>query len=210
VEDERLYRAITSLTLGIPLAFAVSAAAERHRLPAVFAWVVTAVLLGAHYASAEWQTTTAFFYRSAELVFAAHLLVAFLPYVGGGRADGFWAYNESLFTRAVTAVVFSAVLFVGLAVGLLTVRYLLGVEVEPQAFGYLFIAVVFGFNTWFFLPASPIRCPTPRPTTCRTRSPSSRSASSCRSSSCTWRSSTPTSRRSRSRARGRREPSATS
>src|SRR6266404_425139 len=75
------------------------------------------VLLGAHYASAEWQTTTAFFYRSAELVFAAHLLVAFLPYVGRGRAAGFWAYNESLFTRAVTAVVFSAVLFVGLAVG---------------------------------------------------------------------------------------------
>jgi hypothetical protein len=163
VEDERLYRAITSLTLGIPLAFAVSAGAERHRLPAVFAWVVTAVLLAAHYASAEWQTTTAFFYRSAELVVAAHLLVAFLPYVGRGRADGFWAYNESLFTRAVTAIIFSVVLFVGLAVGLLTVRYLLGVEVEPQAFGYLFIAVVFGFNTWFFLAGVPDPLPDAAP-----------------------------------------------
>lgn len=155
VEDERTWRTIVGLMLAIPVAFALSAAVERRRLPPFSEWIGTALLLAVHQASFDWQTTVAFALRTAELVLAAHLLVSFLPYVGAGRAAGVWSYDQSLFTRAVTAVVFSSILFAGLAVGLGTTRYLFGLDVTWQAFAHLAIGTAFAFNTWFFLAGVP-------------------------------------------------------
>jgi hypothetical protein len=69
--------------------------------------------------------------------------------------EGFWRYNEILFLRVLTAVLFTLVLYGGLSLALVSIDKLFNVEVGYRAYGKL-AALLFGvFNTWFFLAGVP-------------------------------------------------------
>ncbi len=165
ITDELLLiRLMSTLSLGIPLTFAVANMAEGSARPRGVARLITlAVSFGlmlVHYGSFHLQTPEHFFYRFFQFNLAAHLLVAFLPYTRKAEGAGFWSYNEALFQRFVASVFFSAVLYFGLVVAMLAAHSLLNFDFKSNTYFRLAIGVAFVFNTWFFL--SDIPRPLPR------------------------------------------------
>lgn len=94
-------------------------------------------------------------YRIALLAFAFHLLVAFAPFIRHGNLNGFWQYNKSLFLRFLTAALYAAVLFAGLAIALAAIDGLFSVKIGWQTYMRLFAVVTAGFMTIFFLAGVP-------------------------------------------------------
>jgi hypothetical protein len=94
-------------------------------------------------------------YRIGLFVFAFHLLVAFAPFIKKGNLNGFWQYNKTLFLRFLTAALYAAVLFAGLAIALLAIDGLFSVKIGWQTYMRLFAVVTAGFMTIFFLAGLP-------------------------------------------------------
>jgi hypothetical protein len=93
--------------------------------------------------------------RFVQLAVCAHLLVALAPWLGRGTLNGFWQYNRALFVRLFTAALFSGVLYAGLCVALLALDQLFAVNVRDKHYMWLWLAIAFVFNTWYFLGGVP-------------------------------------------------------
>jgi Domain of unknown function (DUF4153) len=93
--------------------------------------------------------------RYLQLSAVVHLMVAFLPFWGTPEHRGFWTYNRRLFEGFLRAVVFSGVLFVGLAIALGALDKLFGVDVEGETYIRLWFFMAFLINTWIFLAGVP-------------------------------------------------------
>src|SRR5512136_410816 len=73
-----------------------------------------------------------FYIRSVLLAAGLILLVMIVPYLKKGELNGFWQYNKTLFFRLFVTVVFSIVLFAGLAIALAALDKLFGVSVPAK------------------------------------------------------------------------------
>lgn len=93
--------------------------------------------------------------RFLQLAAIMHFTVAFLPFVGRGSELAFWQYNRRLFLGFLRSGVFSAVLFVGLAIALGALKKLFGLDVPADLFLHLWFVCAFVVNTWIFLAAVP-------------------------------------------------------
>lgn len=157
-QQDAFVNALLTGQLGIPLLFALAVYSEKRAWPTTRTVILQltgiAALAGYYVALPDWLTPTAGA-RFAQLNVALHLLVAFFPYVRSGELNGFWQYNKSLFLRFLTAALYSAVLYAGLAIALIAIDQLLGVNVEDETYFKLFVVVGFLFNTWFFLGGVP-------------------------------------------------------
>ncbi|WP_051296367.1 DUF4153 domain-containing protein [Eisenibacter elegans] len=155
---------LTNLTLcaalGLPISFALRLFGERLRwseLIQQLAVLGLIGLLGLYY----WSLPTEAFRDTTMLRFvlwniAAHLLVAFAPYIRHGHeANGFWQFNQYLFIRLLTAGVYSFLLYFGLSVALLSIDQLFNVNIPSKLYLHLFTAITGIFNTWFFLAGVP-------------------------------------------------------
>ena len=83
------------------------------------------------------------------------LLVAVAPFHRGGSVAAFWEFNRILFQRILQSVLFSTIIYAGLAIALWAVQSLLGVKVDWRAYYFLSLSVAFLFNTWFFVAGVP-------------------------------------------------------
>jgi len=157
-ETSALTRLLTAATLGFPLLFAVTIVAERRARTAAARWgllaVGVAVLVAFWTAWPGWSAPIQAM-RYAQLSVAFHLMAAFLPYARYREPNGFWQYNRALFLRYLTASLYSGVLYAGLAVALLAVDKLLGVNVPGEGYARLWVVIAFVFNTWFFVGGVP-------------------------------------------------------
>ncbi len=145
-------------TLGLPLLLALALLAERRgwrggRRVLLGAGGFT-VLLAFALLWPRWSEPVAFT-RWFQLSVGFHLLVAFLPFAGYDEPNGFWQYNKALFIRFLTAGVFSAVLYTGLAIAVAALDQLFGVDVADETYFRLWMIIAFLFNTWFFLGGVP-------------------------------------------------------
>src|SRR5690606_23352918 len=93
--------------------------------------------------------------RLGLFIFAFHHLVAFAPFIKRGVNSDFWHFNKALFMRFLTAVLYSASLYAGLAVALFGVEELFNRDLPSEIYGQLFVLVAVGFNTLFFLAGVP-------------------------------------------------------
>ena len=93
--------------------------------------------------------------RYFQLSGALHLGVAFLPFVGAAESVAFWQYNRRLFLGFLRAVVFSGVLFVGIAIALGALDHLFGVDIDGETYLRIWLIIAFVVNTWIFLAAVP-------------------------------------------------------
>ncbi len=147
-------RILGTAALGIPLLFALDLYAERRRASlgdrAVLWFGAAAVLVAFAVAWFGWSTPVAFG-RYVQVSVGIHLLVAFLPFVGVDQPRGFWEYNRGLLHRFLTAVVYTSVLYIGLAVALLAIDQLFGIDIDGETYFRLWMLIAFVFNTWFFL-----------------------------------------------------------
>ncbi len=94
-------------------------------------------------------------YRYFLFFLAAHLFVAFAPFIESGKVDQFWEYNKSLFLRILVSVLYSGVLFVGLSIAILALDNLLELDIKEERYFQLFLFLGGIFNTWFFLTGVP-------------------------------------------------------
>jgi hypothetical protein len=93
--------------------------------------------------------------RYFQLSAALHLGVAFLPFLGSAETVAFWQYNRRLFLGFLRALVFSAVLYVGIAIALGALDRLFGVDIDGETYFRIWLVVAFVVNTWIFLAAVP-------------------------------------------------------
>lgn len=156
--DDLLGRVLYAATLALPLFFAVAALAEvrgwRGGRTAAARLAAGAVLAAIFLLQPGWTDAVAA-RRYLQLSAGFHLMVAFLPFLGTDSTRGFWQYNKSLFLRFLAATLYAAVLCAGLAVALLAVDNLFGVEVPGEAYTRMAIAIAFLFHPWFFLAGVP-------------------------------------------------------
>ena len=159
VDSEAAFvRVMVTAQLGLPLFFALAAAAESNRWPRLTRVVLNAVAvvaLFAYHSTLPDHVDPGVTTRFLQLNVGLHLLAAILPFVRGGRHNGFWQYNRTLFLRFLTALLYSAVVYLGLALALLALDKLLGLPIPERAYLWLLIVVLFVFNTWLFLGGVP-------------------------------------------------------
>ena len=147
-------RLVVAAALGLPLFFAIAVTSARRawslRWTSLASLGGLGLLLAFFLGWGGWSEPVRF-ERLAQAALALHLLVAFAPYAGGADQMAFWEYNKTLFLRFLMAGLYSAVLFVGLAIALAGVDNLLGVDIDGEQYARLWLLIAFVFNTWFFL-----------------------------------------------------------
>ena len=151
-------RLLLTATLGLPLFVALETTSQRRgwaggrRIGLLAAGFATLALF--HFISDDW-TETLLFTKYVQLSVAFHLMAAFLPFAGFAAKHAFWQYNRILFLRFLLAALYSVVLFAGLAVALVALDNLFGIDIDGEAYGHLWILLAFVFHPWFFLGSLP-------------------------------------------------------
>jgi hypothetical protein len=145
-------------TLGLPLFLAVALFAEkeaiRHGRRLALNLTGAALLVGFYLVWPGFDGPSATV-RYLQYSFGLHLLVAVLPFATAGQLNGFWQFNRALFLRFLFAVLYSGVLYVGLAVALLALDKLFGIRIDGDLYVQLWVLIAVLFNTWFFLGGVP-------------------------------------------------------
>jgi len=98
--------------------------------------------------------------RYALFALGFHFLVSFAAFMSieddhQKNIDAFWRFNKLFFLRILTSVLFSGVLFIGLAVAIFAFDKLFNVDIDGKIYPQLFFFIVGVFNTWFFLSGIP-------------------------------------------------------
>jgi hypothetical protein len=141
-------------SLGLPTTIALRLLAERRKWSTSLQWLAPGLgllALASFYAAWPGPEPKHETIRYLQLSAAVHLAVAFLPLAGARGSLGFWQYNRRLFLGFLRAVVFSGVLFVGIAVALASVDQLFGVDIEEETYARIWFVMAFVVNTWIFL-----------------------------------------------------------
>jgi hypothetical protein len=157
-DAEDLLHILFPALLGLPLLIAIATRGERAAWSVRARWITgSAAFVGlALYGvwSMRWSDTV-LATRFVHLVIAFHLMVAILPFLGTPAQRSFWQYNRLLFLRFLTATLFSGVLFAGLAIALVAIDNLLGIDIDEEMYVRLFILLGLVFHPWYFLGGVP-------------------------------------------------------
>ena len=160
-EPTLLFNILLAGVLGIPLLTALALLAEKKGF-SVFASFglqgVGVVLLVGYACTIPTDLTNAPYvtvFRFFVLAAALHLFVAVSPFTARGELNGFWNYNKILLLRVLTSVLYSLVLYVGLAIAMAALHNLFGVFIPGKRYFELWILISGVFTTWFFLAGVP-------------------------------------------------------
>ncbi len=146
--------------LGVPLFFAVHTFLERVQPLPMFRFLIFTVSVGLliqlYFSLGNFKTTPAqTYYRYFFWSVGLHLLAAFSSFHAREESNGFWQFNKVLFLRFLTAVLYSSVLYMGLAGALLAIQELFGADVNSKVYIDLWVLIAGFFNTVFFLGGIP-------------------------------------------------------
>lgn len=89
------------------------------------------------------------------LAFAFHLMVSVAAFHKTEENQAFWQLNKSLFLRFLTSALYSAVLFIGLSIAILSIQVLFDTKWSESIYLRLWLFIVGIFNTLFFLSGVP-------------------------------------------------------
>jgi hypothetical protein len=157
-DDDPWVRVTLAALLGVPLFLSVALWAERRALSrrAGFLYAAVALLLPAGFflISEQWSQTL-LATRFLHLEIGLHLMVAVVPFLGRPGGIGFWQYNRILFIRFLIGALFTAVLFAGLALALVALEKLFGIDIDSDLYLYLFWLLAFLFSPWYFVAGVP-------------------------------------------------------
>jgi hypothetical protein len=142
------------LALGISLFLALRLAGETGVLkrPVEIGLTVAGVVaIVALHLTWESGSETARAIRYGQLFLASHLMVAVLPFLGGGHLRGvlsearFRPFNRHLLLRFIEGSAQALILFVGISAALLAIDRLFGVSVPDLTYARLSVVLYFGF-----------------------------------------------------------------
>jgi hypothetical protein len=84
------------------------------------------------------------------LGFSFHVLVSFSAFSSKEENIGFWQINKTFFLRFATSALYSGVLFIGIAIAILSVDTLFKVNFDGRIYPQLRVFIVGIFNTVSF------------------------------------------------------------
>ena len=156
--ENLLIKAIAICNLGLTLTLALDLLAEKRGFSIAKKWLIR--LFSVLFCIALFFLLNPSDYftdivKIALLAFAFHLFVAIAPFLDKGHINGFWQFNKILFLRILTAALYAAVLFAGLAIALVAVDGLFNVNIRWNVYMSVFTIIVAGFSPVFFLAGMP-------------------------------------------------------
>ncbi|UCC84438.1 MAG: DUF4153 domain-containing protein [Gemmatimonadota bacterium] len=158
-ETQSLWPVIMTAILGIPFFYALRVLGESRGWPRRLHLGITLaglILLVVYYLAVPTPVKGADVVSYLLLLAAVLLATSFLPFLGvAGEENGFWQYNKVMFLRLAMAVLYSAVLYVGLALALAACDALLGFDIEGRRYAQLWWWIVLVYSTWFFMAGIP-------------------------------------------------------
>lgn len=147
--------------LGISVFFSVATFTESQGWGAKKTWGIKAAVLLAilvYYLLLPLEFTpeeSEVFFRYLLFVLAAHLLVSFVPFINKQDPLDFWAYNKTLLLQFLRSALYSAALYIGLIIAMVSLDLLLEFEIDGERYFQLWVCIVGIFNTWLFLSGVP-------------------------------------------------------
>jgi len=154
-------RILVSAVIALPLAVSISLVAESR------AWTkgrsVLAMVLGllgviAYFLSLPSSVESvheALFIRTVVIALGLHFVVSTAPFLRGGEEGAIWSFNWALFIRFCTGALYSAVIFGGLAIAMVSASQLFGLKIKEERYFELWLVITGLFNTCFFLHGVP-------------------------------------------------------
>lgn len=155
---DHLIKAIAILNLALTLVLALDLISERNQYSLIKKWLFRlggVLICTVLYFVLDPSNYSADLYRISLFAFAFHLLVAFAPFIGHEKMNGFWQFNKALFIRFLTSALYSAVLYAGLAIALVAINGLFSADIKWQTYMTLFAIISAGFSPVFFLAGIP-------------------------------------------------------
>jgi Domain of unknown function (DUF4153) len=116
-------------------------------------------LLGLHYFSIPndvYNFGINYTLRYIIIVFCFHLIVSFSLYNQQSETEAFWQYNEFLFVRFITTLLFSLILFAGIAGGIWAIDVLFGIDIHEDYYFDVLAFMLLIFQTFFFFNTVPL------------------------------------------------------
>jgi hypothetical protein len=156
-----LFKILFAAILGIPFLTGIALTTERRQWGKPLSFTVQAigVVLLCGYAStvpSDLANGPAIeIIRLLLLAVALHLCVAVAPWLGSKGVNGFWQYNKAFLFRFLAAILYSHILYAGLALALAALDNLFGIQIVGKRYGELWILLTGFFGTWFFLAGAP-------------------------------------------------------
>lgn len=152
--DEIYLKIVQICSLALPLFLAASLHSERQQFSMSYSLRYKSAilaLLALYFFLLPEKITEVEAFRFSLFWLAAHLLVAFSPYITHNELNGFWQYNQHLFMRFLAAVLNTTVLYIGITIALLAISVLFGIEIPGKRYAQFWVFMAGVFNTWFFL-----------------------------------------------------------
>ena len=88
-------------------------------------------------------------------IIATHLFVAFAPFTGANKINGFWQFNKTLFLRGLLSGLYTCVLYGGIAIAFWLIDDLLHVKIQYTKYAYAWYLLAGVLNTFIFLAGMP-------------------------------------------------------
>jgi hypothetical protein len=156
---ETLVRATMVIALGIPLSLCIKLFFERldnyKRVSLYASYLVGTLLLSLYYYFFLKDVGMVSISRYVGLSLILYLVFLFISYLPS--RDDFELYVVRAFTRFFTSILYSLVLYLGLAAILFTIDQLLGVKIKSELYYYTFLIVAGIFAPTFFLAGIPAK-----------------------------------------------------
>src|SRR5690554_5678211 len=155
---DQLYKLIALCNLAFTVSLSANLYAEKHQwilLKSIGIQLVALALCAILFPLLSPQLFKSDLLRLLLFILAGHLLVSFSVYPSQTNILEFWHFNKTLFLRFITAFIFSAVLFAGLAIALLAIDNLFNYNIKGDIYFNLFIVLATVFNSLFFLAGIP-------------------------------------------------------
>jgi len=151
-------RLAATASLGIALFTALTLIGERQQrrgLATALLSVGGVLVLAGYFAGWEHWSDPVRFGRYAQLSLAFHLLVVTGPFIGRALPNAFWQFSRVLLERGILTAAFTGTLFVGVALALVALDKLFGVDVPETAYPRMWFVIAFVFSSWLFLGGVP-------------------------------------------------------
>ncbi|QCR24632.1 DUF4153 domain-containing protein [Pontibacter sp. SGAir0037] len=144
--------------LGLVLFFVIELVVQRYKFGGAKRWLflfLGILFLAVYYGLLPKQVEGPQWLRFLMLSLVLHLAASYVMFLNSKEENAFWQFNKALFLRLLTTVLYSAVLYIGVAIAVLALEKLFSVDVSQNFYFQLWLFMVGVFNTWFFLAGVP-------------------------------------------------------
>ncbi|PCJ97617.1 MAG: hypothetical protein COA50_04030 [Flavobacteriaceae bacterium] len=149
----------TMLTFGLGVSWLIGTKflMEHLNQPKKWQWlqIVTLLLLIAFYLHLPDlkpnNVNPKYYIRFILYLLAGHLFLFFAPFAFKWNKEAYWNYLKSICIAVGRSFLFSGVLYLGLVLALLAVKYLFDFEIRGERYGQLFVFCLGIVNTWTYL-----------------------------------------------------------